>query len=158
MAAGQIVFVGILTVILTVFAVFLGTHFHEISHYIVARIWTNDVSIRYIYLIFPVSVEVPGIDEVPTWGIRTLGVAPQLFLFPVIGYLYLRFELPFTLLSFGFVPASVYSALLGGGLVTSPGDWIAVLFPDEFRKMADTDESFSHLENLRFLFDHIFSK
>lgn len=137
---------GILTILLSVGIFFLAATFHERSHWLVSRIWSEDLSIIRKFGLFPASVDFGSPFDIPSCGMRIVGIAPFLFCLPTAVVLFMVLDSPFlirVLLTLPFWAASILS----------PSDLLAFFYPERFQAIAANNESIGHFETIRILAD-----
>lgn len=133
MATGVLLLIGVSLVVYVAAATL-----HERSHWAVGRLWSSDVRVRQLFVVFPVSVEFPSPYDVPPGAIRLAGAAPLLFCLPVGVALFTAVEASFrvrVILALPFWAASLLS----------PSDLLAVVYPRRFQAIAAEYEELSHL-------------
>lgn len=121
---------------------------HERSHWAVGRLWSSDVRVRQIFVVFPVSVEFPSPYDVPPGAIRLAGAAPLLVCLPVGLAL-------FTTLEASFRVRIVLALPFWAASILSPSDLLAVLFPRRFQVVAAEHEKLTHLRVTEILLEEL---
>lgn len=121
---------------------------HERSHWLVGRVWSSEVGILHIFVVFPVSVDFRDPYDVPPAGIRVAGIAPLLFCLPIGLALFFGLETSFrvrAVLALPFVAASILS----------PSDLLACCYPRRFQEIATEHEQLTHLRVTEILLDEL---
>lgn len=137
---------GLLAILLALVLYFVAATAHERSHWLVGRLFSEDVTIIHLLRVFPASVDFREPYDVPTTVIRVAGVAPLLFCLPVAVVLFSTVDQPFlvrVLLALPFVGASLLS----------PSDLLAVVYPERFQEIASEHERLAHTEVLKLLLE-----
>lgn len=115
------------------YSIVLGFIFHELSHFAVAKIWTDHLSLTII----PPQVIYHNVEDIPNYGLRLTAVAPQVFAIAVGIPLYLLFQRPYTPVELTFL-WGLSAAFFG----ISPGDVLAFLFPNGSKpKLGETPQA-----------------
>lgn len=124
---------------------------HERSHWLVGRIWTNNISIYRKYGVVPTTVNYRSPYDLPQCGMRVAGIAPLLFC-PIIG------SLTFSFLDVGFLIRVVISGPFFLAGVPSLSDLLAFFFPIRFQEYAEITDIGDRREMRSILFQEIRSK
>lgn len=128
----------------------ISLNLHEGSHWIVGRLWSSEIEINRLSLIFPISMRFHSPYDFPPHGVRFVGVAPLLFWLPVAVAIYVAF----------------YSSPLGRVLfslpfwwaaIPSPSDVLAILYPRRFQAYATNDNEVGHIGMLKILLQELHS-
>ena len=116
------------SILLTVGSGYFAISLHELTHWVVAGIWTDKAVIRFDYLIIPSYVDFQGV-ELPSMVIRAIGIAPMvIWLVPT--YVFVNSFVVPSFVEYG--ADSIGFALLplcGVVLTTSPSDLLAAFSP-----------------------------
>lgn len=121
---------------------------HERSHWLVGRLWSNQVTVIHIFGAFPVSVDFRDPYDVPPSVIRIAGIAPCLFCLPLGVGIYTTLEASFQhrlAVALPFLAASLLS----------PSDLLAFCYPRRFQKLAAEHEQMTHLGVLDVLIEEL---
>lgn len=142
---------GALVLIAVALAIYVfAATVHERSHWVVARLWSSEVSVSHIFGVFPVSVDVGDPYDVPPPVIRVAGVAPTLFCLPVGVGIYTTVDASVQLrvvLTLPFLAASLLS----------PSDLLAACYPRRFQELATDHDQMTHLGVLDILLEELHS-
>lgn len=128
----------------------ISSTLHEGSHWIVGRIWSSELEMFRLYLIFPVSVIFHSPYDLPPHGVRLTGVAPLLFWLPVAVTIYIVLDaapIGRVLLSLPFWAAAILS----------PSDLLAILYPERFQEYAANGDAVGHIGMLKILLQEVYS-
>lgn len=131
----------IVGILMTIGIYFLASTIHERSHWLVGRIWSNDLHIIGKFGLFPASVDFGSPYDIPPYGIRLAGIAPFLVGAPVSAVLFLYLDYSFPLELLLTVP-------FWAAAILSPIDFLAFLYPERFQEIASENESISHIETI----------
>jgi len=139
-----------LSILLLILSTYLGISLHELTHWIVARWWTDSAIIRFDYLVVPSYVDLQGV-QLPHQAIRTIGASPfAIWFVPLLGFVF-WFVIPswneHGLESLGLALFPISSVIL----ITSPSDVLATLFPSAWRDRypaGETEYELSHRKDL----------
>lgn len=123
--------------VLIIGAGLLSVPLHEGAHWFVARWWSSEIALARDGSTPNIQLNAPY--ELPTWGVRLMGIAPL-----VVGTLLLAASIfVFDLLQLSI--RGVFAFLLGVFTAlpsfASGGDILAVVNPRQFQKFATTTES-----------------
>ena len=128
------------SILLTVGSGYFAISLHELTHWVVAGIWTDKAVIRFDYLIIPSYVDFQGV-ELPSMVIRAIGIAPMvIWLVPT--YVFVNSFVVPSFVEYG--ADSIGFALLplcGVVLTTSPSDLLAAFFPSAWRERYPAEET-----------------
>jgi len=145
------IIVGLLLLVFTAFlSGFLGALLHEGTHWIIARIWTREVTITSSYSKVPLpdrtSFENPW--DLPDYGVRIAGIAPIVYVFLLLYTMSMYWG--------RFTPRSIVMIFLFlGASIMSFHDMMAFLFPERWRELTDSDEDYNQREMARLLFQEL---
>lgn len=129
---------------------FLGVLLHESTHWIIARIWTEDVTIGSSYdrVPFPDRTEFKNPWDLPDYGVRIAGISPIIYLFL---FLYTMWGYSGDITLYSTAPLFFF---LGASII-SIHDMMAFLFPERWRELTDSEEEYSQRQVVSFLFQEI---
>ena len=128
----------------------ISLNLHEGSHWIMGRLWSSEIEIIRLSLIFPVSMRFHSPFDFPPHGVRLVGVAPLLFWLPVAVAIYVAFYA----LPLGRV---LFSLPFWWAAVPSPSDTLAFLYPRRFQEYAASDDVVGHIGMLKILLQEFHS-
>lgn len=128
---------------------YLATVFHEGSHWVMARIWSDDLGVVPKFWIFPGAINIRSPYEIPPHGIRLAGMAPLLFCLPPFLILF------FILDAHYLVRLLITFPLWAAALIISPPDLLAILYPRRFQKFAASADGGGMREGTKILIDEI---
>ena len=140
----QYVYSAIIVVLSSLGISMISLNLHEGSHWVVGRLWSSEIEIIRLSLIFPISMRFHSPYDFPPHGVRLVGVAPLLFWLPVAAAIYVAFyasPLGRVLLSLPFWAAAI----------PSPSDVLAFLYPRRFQEYAANDNEVGHFGMLKIL-------
>lgn len=129
---------GLLAMSLAIAVYFVAATAHERSHWIVGRLWSDDVTIIHMAYVFPFSVDFRSPNEVPPAVIRVAGIAPTLFCVPTAYLLY-------TTVDASFLGRVVVSLPFSAAAILSPSDLLAFCYPERFQELATDHDRMGHL-------------
>jgi hypothetical protein len=132
---------GLLAMLLASIVYFVAATAHERSHWLVGRLWSDDVTIIHLGYVFPFSVDFQSPNDVPRSVIRVAGIAPFLFCLPIGVVL-------FTTIDASFLVRMVLSLPFWAAAILSPSDLLAICYPTRFQELAAEHERMGHLEVL----------
>lgn len=135
---------GLLAILLATVVYFVAATAHERSHWLVGRIWSDDVTIIHLGYVFPFSVDFQSPNDVPPSVIRVAGIAPFLFCLPIGVVL-------FTTVDASFLVRVLLSLPFWAAAILSPSDLLALCYPRRFQELATEHERMGHLEVLDIL-------
>lgn len=146
----QYVLSAVMLVLMSIGIFMISSTLHEGSHWLVGRLWSSEVEILRLYLIFPVSVSFDAPYDLPPHGVRLSGGAPLLFWLPPALTVYL-------LLDTAPVGRVLLSVPFWAAAILSPSDLLAILYPDRFQEYADNDSEVGHIGMIKLLHREFFS-
>lgn len=123
---------------------------HEGSHWIVGRLWSSEIEITRLSLIFPVSMRFHAPYDFPPHGVRFVGVAPLLFWVPVAAAIYVAFYA-------SPLARFLFSLPFWWAAVPIPSDVLAVLYPKRFQEFAASGDAVGHNGMLKILLQEFHS-
>lgn len=129
---------GLLAILLAIVVYFVAATAHERSHWIVGRLWSEDVTVIHLAYVFPFSVDFRSPKDVPPTVIRVAGVAPSLFCVPTAYVLYTTVDVP-------FLARVLVSLPFWAAAILSPSDLLAFCYPERFQELACDHERMGHL-------------
>lgn len=146
----QYVLSAIIVVLMSVGIFMISSTLHEGSHWIMGRLWSSELELLRMYLVFPVSVITHSQYDFPPNGVRLAGVAPLLFWLPVAVLIYVTLytsSLGCVLLSLPFWAAAILS----------PSDLLALLYPERFQEYVAQDDAVGHIGTIKILLHEVSS-
>lgn len=130
-------------VLICFLSAYLGLSLHEITHYYMARKWTEDVSIEFWYVV-PAMVPLGDPYELTGGQIRRYSAAP----FAIWGLTFIL------LLSVRSIPVTEYQIvfffIIFVATLPSPSDLFGIVYPKAFQEEADK-RLFSNIDAIRFI-------
>lgn len=141
----QYAYSGIIVVLSSLGIAMISLHLHEGSHWIVGRLWSSEIEIIRLSLIFPISMRFHSPYEFPPHGVRFVGVAPLLFWLPVAVAIYVAFYA-------SPLGRFLFSLPFWWAAIPSPSDLLAILYPRRFQEYAASGDAVGHIEMLKILF------
>lgn len=136
-----------LSIVYGLFVAVLASHVHEYSHYFFALRQTEELSVEYTY-IFARSVEYHQPYDFTLRWCRVMGFAPIL-----VGSLIIIGALALDISNLFIKYIVIFAGC--GRLVTSPADWLAILYPDEFIRRSAAGENLGHRPTLKYLWKNL---
>lgn len=140
----QYILSAMIIVLMSIGIYLISSAFHEGSHWIIGRIWSDDLQILRLYLIFPVSVIFHSPYDLPSPGVRLAGVAPMLFCLPVAVAIYITLDAS----SIGRV---LFSLPFWAASILSPSDLLAILYPKRFQEHASNGDAVGQIGMIKIL-------
>jgi len=115
---------------------FFAGWIHEATHYVTARVFTQDVEFGTSYRIVATHVSFKDADGVQNHVIRFSCISPLVWVLTVF-----IVEIPFDSLA----EASLYTAVIlsGIGVLISPVDILGILFPEAYRQQSKEQSKMS---------------
>lgn len=141
----QYVYSAIIVVLSSLGIGMIALTLHECSHWIVGRLWSSEIEIIRLSLIFPVSMRFHSPYDFPPHGVRLVGGAPLLFWLPVAAAIYVAFYAS----PFG---RFLFSLPFWWAAIPSPSDLLAILYPRRFQEYAASGGAVGHIGMLKILF------
>lgn len=130
-------------VLICLLSAYLGLSLHEITHYYIARKWTEDVSIEFWYGV-PAVVPLEDPHELTGGQIRKYSAAP----FTIWGLTFIL------LLSVRSIPVSEYQLVFFFTILVaalpSPSDIFGIIYPKDFQEEAEK-RIFSNIDAIRYI-------
>lgn len=148
--AFQYVLSAIIIVLSSLGISMISLNLHEGSHWIVGRLWSSEIEINRLSLIFPISMRFHSPYDFPPHGVRFVGVAPLLFWLPVAVAIYVAFYAS----PLGRV---LFSLPFWWAAIPSPSDVLAILYPRRFQAYATNDNEVGHIGMLKILLQEFHS-
>lgn len=139
---------GLLAILLAFVLYFAAATAHERSHWLVGRLWSDEVTVMHVFGFFPASVDFRAPYDVPPTVIRVAGIAPVLFCLPTAYLL-------FTLVEASFLVRLLLAVPFAAAAIVSPSDLLAFCYPERFQQVASEHEKMGHVAVLRLLIDEV---
>lgn len=146
----QYVLSVVIVVLMSVGIFMIASFLHEGSHWIVGRLWSSELEILRLYLVFPVSVSFHSPYDLPPHGVRLTGVAPLLFWLPGAVTIYLA-------LAAAPVGRVLLSVPFWAATILSPSDVLAFLYPERFQEYAANGDAVGHIGMIKILLEEVSS-
>ncbi|QLD89616.1 hypothetical protein HWV07_11480 [Natronomonas salina] len=146
----QYAYSTVIVLLMSIGVFMIASTLHEGTHWIVGRIWSSELEILRLDIVFPVAVIFHSPYDLPPHGVRLTGVAPLLFWLPVAVTIYVA-------LAAAPVGRVLLSVPFWAAAILSPSDVLAFLYPERFQEYAANGNAVGHIGMIKILLQELTS-